>query len=268
MRFSLAALIALLVACPADGADGSVRAAPSYSSASIVNAASNISGALAPNTIATLYGTELSYVTRALSGDEVVNRLPTAIGATGVRVLVGGIPAGLYYVSPNQVNFLVPALLAPGPSDVVLMLDSRAGPIVPTAILAAAPALFLQETGWAVATRPDGSIVSRASPARPGEVIVLYGTGFGQTAKPLSDGLVPRAAAEIERAAEARLLIGGKALERPAVFYIGVTPGFAGLYQINLKIPADVGENPEIIIEIAGQASPPGVRLPAGPTAN
>jgi uncharacterized protein (TIGR03437 family) len=268
VNFLLAALVALLAVCPVAGADGSVRAAPSYSTASIVNAASNISGALAPNTIATVYGTELAYVTKALSGDEVTTRLPTAIGGTGVRVLVGGILAGLYYVSPGQVNFLVPAVLVAGPSEVVILLDGRPGPTVRTTIQAAAPALFLQEVGWAVATRPDGSIVSKESPARPGDVIVLYGTGFGQTARPLSDGLIPRAAAEIERASEAKVMIAGKALERAAAFYIGVTPGFAGLYQINLRVPPDVGENPEIAIEIAGQSSPPGVRLPAGPRPN
>jgi uncharacterized protein (TIGR03437 family) len=45
------------------------------------------------------------------------------------------------------------------------------------------------------------------------------------------------------------------------VFYVGVTPGYGGLYQVNLILPDSVGENPEVILSIGGQSSQPGVRL-------
>src|ERR1700694_270877 len=102
---------------------------PTYSTASIVNAADNQSGPLAPNCIATIYGTGLAYTTRALAASDIRNNaLPTVLPGTGLRVLVSGIPAGIYYVSPTQINFLVPANLLPGPADIQIALDGLAGP--------------------------------------------------------------------------------------------------------------------------------------------
>src|SRR5207302_7350226 len=91
------------------------QSAPVYSAESIVNAADNQTGTLAPNTIATVYGAGLAYGTRALTADDIRGGvLPTALPGTDVRVIIGGLPANLYYVSPTQINFLVPANLLPG----------------------------------------------------------------------------------------------------------------------------------------------------------
>ena len=238
---------------------------PFYSSASIVNAASSSAGPLAPNTIASVYGKDLSWVTKAVSTTDITTRLPTALPAAGVRVLVGGMPAGLYYVSPGQVNFLVPASLIPGPSTFQLVRDGYAGPSVPLTIAAALPGLFLQEPDWAIATRPDGSIVTRDTPAHPGDVVILYGTGFGQTLPTIGDNAIPVGAVTVEHAGAARVLLDGAAVAASNVHYIGVTPGFAGLYQLNMTIPSGIGANPEIVVELEGQAGSAGVRLPASP---
>src|SRR5438132_9456815 len=93
------------------------REAPSYSGASIVNAADNQPGPLAPNAIATLYGTGLAYITKAISPQDIRGGLlPTILPGTGVRVLVGNLPANIYFVSPTQINFLVPSSLLSGPT--------------------------------------------------------------------------------------------------------------------------------------------------------
>ena len=106
----LLSLVTLLLAV-------ALQAAPSYSAASIVNAADNLAGPLAPNTIATIYGTGLAYGTKWLTPDDIRGGvLPTVLPGTGVRILVGGVLANLYYVSPLQINFLVPPNLLPGAS--------------------------------------------------------------------------------------------------------------------------------------------------------
>ena len=46
------------------------------------------------------------------------------------------------------------------------------------------------------------------------------------------------------------------------VAYVGVAPGYAGLYQINLWLPETVGDNPEVEIVLGGEISASGVRLP------
>src|ERR1700694_1297248 len=104
---------------------------PTYTSDSIVNAADNQPGALAPNAIGTIYGAGLAFTTRAIGADDIKEgMLPTVVPGTGVRVSVGGILANIYFVSPGQINFLVPALLTAGPSYVQVFLDGRAGPQV------------------------------------------------------------------------------------------------------------------------------------------
>src|SRR5882762_2389531 len=144
---------------------GTLQAAPSYSAASIVNAADNLPGPLAPNTIATIYGTGLAYGTKWLTADDIRGGiLPTVLPGTGVRILVGGVPANLYYVSPLQINFLVPPNLLPGGSGVQVVIDGMGGPVIPIQLAAAAPALFQLDAQNAVTTRDDGSAITPNKP--------------------------------------------------------------------------------------------------------
>ena len=86
---------------------------PFYSGSSIVNAATNTAGWFSPNAFATVYGANLSDSTRALRAQDIAGgALPTTFG--GVRVFVAGMAASLYYVSPGQVNFLMPSSFRPG----------------------------------------------------------------------------------------------------------------------------------------------------------
>jgi uncharacterized protein (TIGR03437 family) len=235
-------------------------AAPFYTAESVAHAANHRAGPLAPNTIVSLYGTDLSWGTAAASGIQPGGRLPTALPNAGVHVTVGGTFAPLYYVSPRQVNFLAPAMLKPGTYDLELVRDGQRGPKVRIELAESAPGLF-HTGGWALATRASGALVTPSDPAVPGEVVVLYGTGFGQTSPPLTDGLIPRTAAWLPQGVGVRLEVGGLDASH-RVFYAGVTPGFAGLYQINLLLPDEPLEDPEIVLKIGSNESPQGVRLP------
>ena len=102
--------------------------APLYTPSSIVNAASFKGGPLAPNTIGTLYGRDLAFLTRSLAAEDIYNgTLPTTLLGTGVRLLIKNTVAFIYFVSPTQVNFLVPSTLTPGPADLLFSLDGRYG---------------------------------------------------------------------------------------------------------------------------------------------
>ena len=106
VRFPLALLSVWCVL----GAEKPVpRVAPIYDAASIVNAADNQSGALAPNTLGTIYGANLAYSTAAITLNDIQGGvLPIVLGTSETRVFVNNYPADLYYVSPTQINFLVP----------------------------------------------------------------------------------------------------------------------------------------------------------------
>jgi len=260
------ALLAVWFVGSAWAESGGSRLAPSYSAASIVNSASNLTGSFAPNTIVSLYGSELSFITRSITADDVRNGLlPTMLIGSGVRVLVNRVPANIYFVSPSQVNLLIPSSVPPGPAEVILIVDSRSGPAVSIRLEEAAPALYLQAPGIAIATRPDGSLVDPASPARPGDWIIVYATGLGQTNPELRYGEAPREAARLARMDLFRVLLAGAAVPPDAVAYAGVAPGFAGLYQVNLKLPDSVPANPEIRIQLGEHASPSGVAIALRP---
>lgn len=244
----------------------SPRDAPAYSSASIVNAADNLVEPLAPNTIATLYGKNLAYATASLTSSEVSGGvLPTVLPGTGVHLIVGGLLANLYYVSPTQINFLVPLNLLPGAVNVQVVIDGLAGPSIAVQLAPAAPALFQLDSQYAVATRADGSVITPAAPAKPGDIVILYATGLGQTSPPLAYDELPMSAAPLADAANFQLLVDGVAADSHAVLYAGIAPGFAGLYQINLILPVTAGANPEIRIGTGGAVSTTGVRLPVQP---
>jgi len=107
----------------------------------------------------------------------------------------------------------------------------------------------------------DGSKLSAASPAQAGEVIVIYATGLGPTLPQALPNQVPPSAAPVAMPGF-EVWLDGTPVDPALILYAGVTPGYAGLYQVNLTIPANTGANPEIRIGWTTQMSPPGVFLP------
>lgn len=242
------------------------EATPAYTPSSLVNAASNEPGPLAPNTIVSLYGEDLSYVTRALQPGDIRNdRMPDVLPTTGVRVLIASVPAQIYFVSPRQVNLLIPPNLVPGKTELQLVIDGRTGPSIPIRLSAAAPALFLQAERTAIVCRSDGSLVTPKNPLRPGEIAVLYATGLGDTFPTPNYGEIPRAAARLVAPDRFRLLLAGAAVGSADLLYAGLAPGFPGLYQVNFRLPAGRGENPSVQVDVDGALSPSGISLPAAP---
>ncbi len=243
------------------------RVAPIYTAASIVNAADNQSGQLSPYAIGTIYGTNLAYSTAAVTpGDLQDGALPTVlIGASDTSVLIDYSPAALYYVSPTQINFLVPPDLLPGPVTVYVDVDTLRGPLIQMTLAPAAPGLFQLDSQNAVATLPDGSVLTPNSPAKPGNIVILWATGLGPVVPPVEGFQLPTAAARLVAGADLSILLDGTPVDPGAIQYAGVAPGNAGLYQINLKLPLTTGNNPKIQLQLDGASSIPGIHLPVGP---
>jgi uncharacterized protein (TIGR03437 family) len=232
-----------------------------YSAASIVNAASQTADALAPNTIATVYGQNLATESYGLSsGDLTAGTMPITL--KGVSVLVRGIPASMFYVSPGQVNFLIPYELTAGIANVIVVRQGTAGPSVSIQLNPTAPGFFESGAATPVAVHLDGRLVTPGAPAKAGEVILLYAGGLGRTSPDTSTGRIASFAAPIQAVAQLQVLLNGKASPPGSVSYAGLAPGFAGLYQINFVVPSGLPPNPEIRISIGQQISPPQVLLP------
>jgi uncharacterized protein (TIGR03437 family) len=224
-----------------------VPLAPRYAPEGLVNGASVTTGPLAPNTIASLYGTNLSFSTRTITFDDIRgNVLPTLMPGTGVRILIANQPASLYFVSPTQVNFVVPSNLIAGRYDLQLLRDGLAGPKIPVVIRDFAPQLFVMGDRFAIAQRADTSLVWPESPARPGDFVVVYATGMGRTLPELPSGQLAATASPIARYPDFRVFLNGVPIPPERMIYAGLTPGTAGLYQVNFRLPEDAPANPEI----------------------
>ncbi len=237
-----------------------ISTVPNYTAESIVNAATQTVEALAPNTIATVYGTNLSYTTHAVSSSDLAGgSLPTSLD--GVAVWVNALPCGLFFVSPTQINFLVPYDLIAGKASVIVARQSIAGPTAKIQLNNTSPGFFLWNGSNAVAVHLNGQLVSPTSPASAGEIIVLYAGGLGRTTPNTSSGRLATTAATIFYASQLQILLNGDPIPPNSVLYAGLTPGFAGLYQINLRLPAELPPNPEIRIAIGPQVSPASVQL-------
>ncbi len=230
----------------------------------IVDAAA-FQAAVAPGGIATLFGANLAGATR--SATEIP--LPTVLG--GVRVLVGGIPAPLFFVSAGQINFQIPVEIDPGTSfPVIAVRDGE--PSAPEALRlsAAAPAMFVDSSRRAIAlTNPAAALITDQNPAKAGDVLTLFLTGLGAV-EPAS--LTGRAATSVTATRErTTATLGGAALE---VLFAGLAPNFVGLNQVNVTLPASLpaasGSPPRLsLIVRVGSSESPAVDLPvtrsAGP---
>ena len=252
-------LLAALVLGPPQADSGSTAGAPNYSADSIANSASGVPGFFAPNTFISIYGQNLSRVVRAIGPDDIAaGVLPTALTGTGVRVIVNQIPVDLWYVSPTLVNALVPAHLLAGPAILQLELDGIAGPPVAITLGSTAPALWQIDATTVLAVHLDGSLITAESPARAGEVIVMWATGLGPTLPAQIPNHVAPGAAQIAAKSEFQVSLDGTAVDASRVLYVGAAPGFAGVYQINLLLPESVSQNPEVRISTIERISPTG----------
>jgi uncharacterized protein (TIGR03437 family) len=227
---------------------------PKYSSDSIVHGATFTKGDFAPNTFISIFGENLAWSTRAVTAANLEsNTLPISLG--GVQVLIGPTHGYLVFVSPGQINVLVDSRLTAGTYQVRVLRDSVAGPPASIRIAETAPGLFAVADGFPVVTRPDGSLVTIANPARPGQIVILWATGLGSTNPPLRPGELARGAAPLQRSAEFQIALNGKVVPVGSVLYAGIAPGFAGLYQINLLLPDDTPANPTIRVGIGSALS-------------
>jgi uncharacterized protein (TIGR03437 family) len=226
----------------------------------MVNASNYTPGPFAPNSIASIFGSGLARSSQGLTADAILdNTLPVELNST--RVYVMDSPAPILYVSDGQVNFLVPGNQLDGAVRIRVVREGVTGPEITVTLVDAVPALFQTPAGYAIAAHLDNSLIAPGSQALAGETIVVYACGLGMTRPNPAPGVIPMSAALIQRLSDLKVYLGGTAVDPASILYAGVTPGSAGLYQIDLVLPGGLGTDPEIRVAIADQSSPPGLKL-------
>ena len=248
-------------------ANGSFDTTPVISPQGLVSA-SAFGGftAVAPGSWMEIYGTNLATTLQQTwaGADFNGNQAPTALG--GTTVTVAGKPAYVDYVSPHQVNAQVPSGVPAGSQAVVITTAGgnsvnyfvTVNPVQPGLL---APAAFkLSGNQYVVALFTDGRTyvlppVTNAVPtarAKPGDVITLYGVGFGPVTPDNPAGLIEQVQNSLQGTFTASF--GGT----PAVVtYAGLAPGYVGLYQFNVTVPkVSAGDTLPFTFSLGGAAPP------------
>jgi uncharacterized protein (TIGR03437 family) len=246
--------------------------APSIATGGITSAGlSNPSvNVLSPNAIVTIFGTNFAPAGTAKQAALVNGQLPTNVA--GVCVEFATVRAPIFAVYPGQVNVQVPAV-TPGNVPVQVITDcdqtqAVASQPVSVAAQATAPEFFYFTTSGsgsnpiAAINAVTGGYIGAAglisgatfTPAKPGDYLTLFGTGFGATNPAFAPGVLPSGTASVT--APVSITFGGVTLDPSQVLYVGVSQ-FAGLYQVNIQVPAGVpdGDQP-LEITVGGVASP------------
>jgi adhesin/invasin len=187
--------------------------------------------ALGPGTIVQIYGQYLSSQTTAAS----TIPLPTTLG--GTQVIIGGIQAPIYFVSPGQINAEVPfELKANQLYQIIVNANGATATPDVVQLTTVSPGIATYGSGTAIAQHGDGSLVTEAAPAKPGEYLVMYVSGFGSTTTPVASGSASPSNPLAQPASTPTLTING---EQTTILFAGLTPGLVGLYQVNFQVPAD-----------------------------
>ncbi len=239
-------------------------APPAINAGGVVSASSfGAFKAIAPGSWIEIYGANLASSTHVwTTADFTGSRAPTTLA--GTRVTVGGIPAFLSYVSPTQINALVPSNVSLGQQ--VILVSTANGSSTPYSITvnATEPGLFAPPTfqvsgrqytgallvGTTAFVLPSGAVSGITSrPARPGDTIVLFGVGFGPVTPNTNAGEIAAGTDTLTTPIEIRL--GGV----PAtITYRGLVPGAIGVYQFNVVVPqVAAGDAVPLTFTLGGQ---------------
>jgi uncharacterized protein (TIGR03437 family) len=219
----------------------------------VVNASSYAAGAVAPGEIVALFGQNMGPQNLVTGTYNNVGNLGSQL--YGTQVTFNGIPAPLLYTSSGAAAAIVPyALAGSSTASMQLSYNGRSAPAQTVTVAAAAPGIFSADAsgrGPGAILNADYSLNSPSNPAPAGSIVIVYGTGGGQTNPPSSDGAVTTAAMPL--AGNVSVTVGGQPAQ---VLYAGNAGGeVAGVVQLNLQLPAGVTGAAPIVLTVGGVSS-------------
>lgn len=234
-----AVTVSLAVGAPLPNRNGIVNGA-SFSPAATVT----------PGAIVSLFGTSLA------PSIAVADHLPLPTSLAGVQVLVNGVPAPLFYVSPTQINFQMPTPITDSSVQVVVVSGTVQSLPVTVPIVSEDPGIFTirsDGTGQAAALNFDNSPNGSAIPAAAGSVVQLFCTGLGAVNPPVLPGQPAGTNPVSVTVTTPVVMVGGQ----PAVVqFSGLAPGFVGLYQVNVVVPQGLTAGTQtLLLQVNGRSS-------------
>lgn len=210
---------------------------PVFTSRSVANAASYDVG-LTPGSAAVIFASGL----RAAPGVTAATGLPLPRVLGGVRVTVNGREAPLFAVASaggqEQVNFQTPwETETTGTARVAVIRDGVSSANVDVLVTAPQPGIFEWNSEALLVRAASNTLVTPQAPLRAGENVYFYATGLGPVDNnPGTGNAAPRSPLANTRTPPVVTLDGAPC----DVQFAGLAPDFAGIYQVNIRVPASV----------------------------
>ncbi len=210
---------------------------PTISNGGVVNDA-NFQAPIAPGSYVAIFGTGLSLY----SDPAVYLPLPLAVDYVNVSFDVpsAGLsyPGRIVYVSPGQINVQVPwELQGQSSAQVKVIIDQTVFGNVVTVPLADASPAFFENNGIAAALDQNYAVVTAANPVKRGQLVQLYMNALGPLNNQPASGDPASGTTLATTKNPPKVTIGGQ--DAPVQFS-GLAPGFPGLYQVNVTVPAGI----------------------------
>ncbi|MGE5488952.1 MAG: hypothetical protein ACM3ZB_14145 [bacterium] len=225
----------------------------------VTNAASFLATPVAPGALVTLFGNGIGPAEPAFGDADSSGRLPTSLG--GFQVRLNGRPAPLLYAHADQVNLQAPYSIAGMDQvEIELFYNGVRKSGITAQVAATAPGIFTYAggAGQAAALNEDGSLNSAQNPAAPGSIIVFWATGEGLRTPDAVEGELAEPPYG-KPVLPVTVTIGGRQAE---ILYAGASPGFAGLMQVNARVPRETPSGVQPVeLNIGSTRCQPGVTV-------
>jgi uncharacterized protein (TIGR03437 family) len=236
----------------ADTGNSVIRVLNATAAGGVTNAGS-FASKVSPGALASIFGTGFGSLTQQADLGLISNALPTVLG--GISVMVNGAAAPLLFISPGQVNFQIPwktTANSSGNAVVAVLVNGVAGAVVQVPLQTAAPGLFTNGSA-AIVQNQDYSVNDASHPAAAGSTIIAYLTGSGPVSPAAADGTPTPNTPLTNITSSKSAKIGAT---DAVVSFAGLSPGFIGLVQFNIVVPAGLapGTYP-LTVTIDGQTS-------------
>lgn len=225
-----------------------------YQAQSSINGANYQNTNLAPGMIAATFAQGGRF-----ADDVVVSstaKLPTELG--DIQLLINDVPAPLFFVSPNQINYQVPWNTPENTDLDITIVRKSTGQVLASSnsrTASVSPGFFTATSngrGQISALNQDNSVNSITNPISRGQVIQLYGTGLGQVSNRPADGEGSPSSPLATGTSNPDVFLNGRQVQASDILFSGLAPGFVGLWQLNVKIPDFVapGNSVSVLVQL------------------
>jgi uncharacterized protein (TIGR03437 family) len=210
--------------------------------------------AFAPGSLISIFG-------RNLGSDETFSSAGAQTLMGGTCITLNNTPIPLLMTSQGQINAQIPPELPAGRYQMTIRSVERKAASVaqPLTVARYAPAIFADpETREALVFRQDGRRITKNSPARRDESLMMFATGLGATRTRVAAGQ-PAPSSPLAETDRVEVYFGDPRYSQSEMIveWSGLVPGFIGLYQINVRVPGDRmrGDDLPVLLRIGGAES-------------